>query len=293
MKALPLGFLPEPLNVPLDSILLSRKVPDGLLITKKYQQIRSSIETVGLIEPLIVAAAKSSSGARVLLDGHIRLLALKELGYASAPCLASTDDESYTYNNRVNRLSTIQEHKMMLRAVQRGVAPERLAKALNVDVRSIEEKLIMLNGICPEVIDLLKDQEFSPRLGALLRRMKPTRQVECVELMLASNNLSLAYAKGLLIASPPTSLVQEANPRKIRGVTTDQMAMMEREMSNLHGKFKTIEQTYGQDVLNLVVATGYLKKLVDNTVVVKYLRQNQPDLLTEFRKITEAASLES
>ena len=56
MKALPLGFLPEPLNVPLDSILLSRKVPDGLLITKKYQQIRSSIETVGLIEPLIVAA---------------------------------------------------------------------------------------------------------------------------------------------------------------------------------------------------------------------------------------------
>ena len=292
MTAVPLGFLLDPLNVSIDSILPSRIVPEGLLNTRKYQQIRSSIETVGLIEPLTVAAEKSSSGARVLLDGHLRLLALRELGYTSAPCLASTDDETYTYNNRVNRLSTIQEHKMMVRAVQRGVEPARLAKALNVDVRNIEEKLIMLNGVCPEVVELLKDQEFSPRLGTILRKMKPTRQVECVELMLASNNISMAYAKGLLIASPPASLLQESKTRKIRGVTTEQMAMMEREMGNLHGHFKTIEQTYGQDVLNLVVATGYIKRLVENTAIVKYLRQNQPDLLTEFRKITEAASLE-
>ena len=63
-------------------------------------------------------------------------------------------------------------------------------------------------------------------------------------------------------------------------------------MGNLHGHFKTIEQTYGQDVLNLVVATGYIKRLVENTAIVKYLRQNQPDLLNGFRKITEAASLD-
>ena len=246
----------------------------------------------GLIEPLTVAAATSPSGGRALLDGHLRLLALKELGYTSAPCLAATDDESYTYNNRVNRLSVIQEHKMMVRAVERGVSPARLTKALNVEVRMIEEKLSMLDGVCPEVVDLLKDQDFSPRLGSILRKLKPTRQVECVELMLASNNYSLAYARGLLIASPPTSLVQPAKPRKLRGVTSDQLAMMEREMSNLHGQFKTVEQTYGQDVLNLVVATGYVKKLVDNTAVVKYLRQNQPDILSEFKKITEAASLD-
>ena len=62
----------------------------------------------------------------------MRLLALRQLGYVDAPCLIATDDESYTYNNRINRISSIQEHHMLRRAVERGVSPERLAKALNV-----------------------------------------------------------------------------------------------------------------------------------------------------------------
>lgn len=53
----------------------------------------------------------------ILLDGHTRLVALKQLGFDKAPCLVATNDESYTYNNRVNRLSSIQEHLMIRRAV--------------------------------------------------------------------------------------------------------------------------------------------------------------------------------
>lgn len=41
-----------------------------------------------------------------MLDGHIRLAALRELGRREVPCLVATDDEAYTYNNRINRLST-------------------------------------------------------------------------------------------------------------------------------------------------------------------------------------------
>jgi hypothetical protein len=49
----------------------------------------------------------------------------------------ATDDERYTYNNRLNRLSTIQERYMIRRVVERGVSPERLAKALAADVSQI------------------------------------------------------------------------------------------------------------------------------------------------------------
>ena len=42
------------------------------------------------------------------------------------------------------------------------------------------------------------------------------------------------------------------------------MAKMEREMANLQGQYKMVEQTYGQDVLNLVLARGYLAKLLEN-----------------------------
>jgi len=73
---------------------------------------------------------------------------------------------------------------MLRRAVERGVTPDRLAKALNVDVSQIHKKVSLLEGICPEAVEMLKDQHFSANLGAVLRKMKPTRQVECVELML-------------------------------------------------------------------------------------------------------------
>ena len=66
--------------------------------------------------------------AQELMD--LFAIALRDLGRSVAPCLVAIDDEAYTYNNRVNRVSTIQEHFMIRRAVERGVSPERLAKAL-------------------------------------------------------------------------------------------------------------------------------------------------------------------
>lgn len=292
MTPLPLGFIPDPLSIDLDRLLPSRKTPEGLITSRKFKQILASIEAVGLIEPLTVGKADKKTGQHILLDGHIRLQALKQLGYADAPCLVATDDESYTYNNRINRLSTIQEHFMIRRAVERGVKPERLAKALNVDISQILKKMNLLEGVCIEAAELLKDQHFSANIGAVLRKMKPTRQVECVELMVATNNITVSYAQALVAATPANMLVGDLKPRKLGGVTAEQMARMEREMGNLQGQFKLVEQSYGQDVLNLVLARGYLVKLLDNKAVVRFLSQRHPDVLSEFDAIAQTASLD-
>ncbi|MCL9828238.1 plasmid partitioning protein RepB C-terminal domain-containing protein [Ralstonia solanacearum] len=277
-----LGFIPEPITLALDRLLPSRKTPEGLHTSRKFKQIVASMEAVGLIEPLSVGKADKATGQHILLDGHMRLLALRQLGYTDAPCLIATDDESYTYNNRINRISSIQEHHMLRRAVERGVTPERLAKALNVDISQIHKKMSLLDGICPEAVEMLKDQHFSANLGAVLRKLKPTRQVECVELMLTANNMTVAYAEALLAATPPQLLVSEKRPRKLSGVTAEQMVKMEREMGNLQGQLKLVEKSYGQDVLNLVLAKGFLVKLLDNKAVVRYIRQQHPEVLEQF-----------
>ena len=292
MTGVALGFIPEPLLLAMDMILPSRKVPVGLATSRKYNQIRASIEEVGLIEPLSVAAVDASSGQHLLLDGHVRLVALRDLGHQAAPCLIATDDETYTYNNRINRLSTIQEHIMIRRAVERGVPPERLAKALSVDVSQITKKVNLLDGICPEAIELFKDRQFSVELGRVIRKMKPTRQVECAELMVAANNMTVAYAEALLVATPSMSLVEGVRPRKIAGVTPDQMARMEREMANLQGQYRLVEHSYGQDVLNLVLARGYLTKLLENSKVAKYIKQRQPEVLEQFTAIVQTTTLD-
>jgi hypothetical protein len=187
MTNIPLGFSLEPISVPVDKILPSRRTPTGVTTSRKYLQIRTSIQEIGLIEPLSVGPADDKTDQLILLDGHIRLIALQELGYIEVPCLVATDDESYTYNSRINRLSTIQEHHMIRRAIERGVTPERLAKALSVDPRTIERKGALLEGICPEAAELLKDHQFPTDLSRVLRKMKPTRQLECVELMISAN----------------------------------------------------------------------------------------------------------
>ena len=275
-----------------DKILPSRKTPMGVTTSRKFMQIRSSIQEIELIEPLSVGPADTKTGQHVLLDGHIRLVALRELNQTEVQCLVAIDDDSYTYNSRINRLSTIHEHYMIRRAIERGVTPERLAQAHSVDTRTIMRKKTLLEGICPEAAELLKDRQFATDISLVLRKMKPTRQVKCVELMVSANTITVAYAEAMLVATPTEMLVEGKKPSKLTGLTQEQMAKMEREMSNLQGQYKMVEETYGQDVLNLVLAKGYLAKLLENQSVARYLKQHQPDVLAEFEAIVQTVSLD-
>jgi hypothetical protein len=292
MSKISLGFVPSILLVPLDQILPSRKTPADLITSVKFKQIRASIEDIGLIEPLSISEADKTSGQHMLLDGHVRLIVVKELEYEVVPCLVATDDESYTYNSRINRLSTIQEHFMIRRAIERGVSMERLAKALNVDVSLIAKKMNLLDGICPEAAELLKDRQFSAEISRSLRKMKPTRQLECVELMVATNCITVSYADALLVTTSAEMLIDSKKTQKLTGVTQEQMSKMEREMAKLQGQYKLVEQTYADDVLNLVLAQGYLARLLANKSVTKFIRQWRPEVLEQFQIIVETTSLD-
>ncbi|MGF6725218.1 ParB-like chromosome segregation protein Spo0J [Paraburkholderia sp. GAS41] len=292
MTGVTLAFIPEPLFVVLDNLLPSRKLSASIFGSGKFKQIKASIREVGLIEPLSVTPSDKASGQHVVLDGHLRLLAMRELEFSDAACLIATDDEAYTYNNRVNRLSTIQEHHMIRRVIERGVSPERLARALAVDVSSIVKKMSLLDGICVEAAELLGDRQFSAELSRVLRKMKPTRQVECVELMVAANSVTVRYAEALLVATPATGLVTGRKPKKLIGISSEQMLKMESEMTNLQEQYKLVEQTYGQDVLNLVLAKGYLAKLLENESARHYLQRHHPDLFSEFESIIATISLD-
>jgi hypothetical protein len=145
--------------------------------------------------------------------------------------------------------------------------------------------MLLLDAICAEAAELLGDRRFSAELSRILRKMKPTQQVECVELMVAANCVSVRYAEALLVATPAKSLVAGKKPKKLTGISPEQMLKIESEMTNLQEQYKLVEQTYGQDVLNLVLAKGYLAKLLEYEPARHYLQRNQPDLFSEFKSI--------
>lgn len=290
-KDVRISFERQVIVLALSQIMPLRKLSPNVAASRKYQRIATSVGEVGVIEPLVVAK-QSSSSTYLLLDGHLRFFALLDRGESEVRCIISDDDESFTYNKRVNRLATIQEHFMIVRAIERGVSEDKIARALGVDTKLVHRRRTLLDGISPEVVEMLRDRSVNPQTFEILRKLKPLRQIEAAELMVSAGNFSNSYAKALLAATRQSDLTKPDDPKKIQGMTPEQMARMEREMETLNRDFKAVEETFGDDVLQLVLASRYLSRLIGNQEVANYLERRHPDILSEFKNIISVASLD-
>lgn len=288
--AVKLAFEPDTIDLAIEQLVPLKVLRPGAKESKKYAQIRGSIKAIGLVEAPVVARNLDDPAKFFLLDGHMRIEALKDLGIQRVECLVSTDDETYTYNKRINRLAAVQEHSMIKRAIARGVPEAAIAEALGLNIETIFRRTRLLNGICPEAVEVLKDTSAPMAVFDILRRMGPIRQVEAAELMAGQNNYSVQFAKALLAATPDAALaVPRRKPPKREGqVSTEQMAKMERELASLQTQVKSFEETYGVDTLHLTVARGYIRKLLGNPKVVSWLGQHRGEYLGEFRSLTDS-----
>ena len=277
------AFRPDIVVLEIARLTPLREIGPAIRRDPKYKQIAASLEHVGLIEPIVVFAA--GRGKYLVLDGHKRLDILKARGVTEVCCLFATDDESYTYNKRVNYLSPIGEHHMMLKALTHGVAEERMAAALDVDVATIRRKRNLLNGICPESVEILKDKRVSPNAFAVLRRMKPARQIEVSGLMVAANNYSRRFAQALLLGTRVDFLIELAPTRASKGIDPTKKAMLEQETDALLREFKAVEKSYGADILTLGVCCRYLDRMLGNARVQRYLVKRYPDILDQFQQL--------
>lgn len=287
------AFESQFLTIPVASIVPLKTLPDGAREGRTFAQVLSSIKAVGLIEAPAVMADTAKTGSYFLLDGHLRIEALKELGIEQVECLIATDDDTYTYNKRVNRIPPIQEHRMIARAMDRGVAATDIAEALNLQVESVIRRFRLLEGISPEAAEMLKDTPCSMKVFDILRQMSAVRQIEAADLMIGQNNFSIMFARALRAATPDNQL---ATARKGKGAGTptpsgQQIARMERELAALQTQVKSVEETYGVDNLHLTVARGYVAKLLANGRVARWLASHRQEYLGEFQKIAKIDTL--
>ena len=118
--------------------------------------------------------------------------------------------------------------------------------------------------------------------------MMPLRQIEAAELMIAMNNYTLGYAKSLVAATSRSQLVEATKPKRVKGLTHEQVALMERESVSLEREFRIAEKAYGKDHLDAVLMNGYIGRLLGNAPVVRYLAQHHREILTEFQKLSES-----
>jgi hypothetical protein len=223
---------------------------------------------------------------------HVRLAALKDRDEKEVFCLIATEDEAFTYNHKVNQISPIQEHFMIMKAIENGVSEERVARTLDVNVAHLRQKRDLLKGICAEAVELLKERRAPPTALRELKKVKPMRQMEMAELMIVSNNFIAPYATCVSVATPRDQRLEPDKDKKLHGLKPDDAARMEREREKLGRDSRLIEEPYGRNVLNLVPVVSYIRRLLDNAAVVRHLSRRHGDMLAEFQRIVEATTLE-
>lgn len=290
VDALTLGFEQRCVIVPIASLVPLKRLREHSLKTKKYKQIVASIRAIGIVEPPAICPDTNTPGSYFLLDGNLRIEALKELGVAEVECLLARDDETYTYNKRISRLNAAQDHRMIVRAVEQGVPEERIAEALGLDVNTVRKRFHMLTGICDEAKRLLDDKPCPMKVFDIFKCMAPLRQIEAAELMVGHGNYTVLFANAMLAATPEDQLVKKTS-RRTDGAVREVIARQERELSLLQVHIKTIEGNLGDDVLLLTVTKGYLKKMLGNAKIVRWFAQRHPEYLQEFQAIAEMESI--
>lgn len=286
-----LGFELDCVEVPLASLQPTKVLPGTIKNSVKYRQIKSSLVVVGLVEPLAVVPHAAQQGVFQVLDGHLRLLALTELGIDAALCLISTDDESFTYNKRVNRLSAVQEHKMIVRASQRGASVARLAAALDISEKSIVERFRMLDGICEEAVRLLADKPAGRTMFSVLQKMSSFRQIDVATAMVGLDNYSVKLAEAMLQNTPPEQLAPDAKAKVQRSGMTETVQRLQRELAAVQTDTKLLEETYAESNLQLVIIKTHIKALLENARVVRWLAKFRREYLQQLQIVAEIKQL--
>lgn len=280
----------EGVTLSLDKLLPTRSLGDNLKTTAKQRALVASVREVGIVEPLSVFPTKG--GRFLLLDGHARVEALRELGITEVLCLVATQAEGYTYNQKVNRIAPIQANRMILKALEAGVPEERIGKALNLAIQTVRSNRHLLQGVCAEAVDVLRDKQVARGALTLLKKVKPIRQMEIAEIMVAAGNYSATYARALVMTTAKDQLVDPENPKKIPGVKPEDLARLEHELRVQQKDFQLLDETYNEQVMALTLARGYLRPLLENARVVRHLSQHWREFLTEFQRIVESTALE-
>jgi hypothetical protein len=289
-KTVALGFEQRCVSLSIESLRPNKILAPTVRKSKKYAQIVASVRAIGLVEPIVVIQHPAEAGAYIVVDGHVRLEALRDCNIETTRCLIALDDEGFTYNKRYNGLAAVQEHRMIVRALDQHVPAEDLASALGMSVDAIKARFRLLDGICNEATTILGDKQCALGVFNILKKMTPFRQIDAATRMSDFNNYSTKFALAMLEATPPDQLVEPVSKRNQNG-SAEANARLEREVAALQVETRLYDQNYGRDILQLMMIMTYLQGLLTDAPIVLWLSQNRRDYLTEFKKIADIKTL--
>lgn len=192
-------------SVPLDEITPNPNQPRRYFSPEGLQELADSIRELGVLQPLIVRAAKSGWE---LIAGERRLRASRLAGLTHVPCIvvdASEEQSSLmalVENLQRRDLDFLEEAQALNQLIRSyGLSQEECARRVGKSQSAIANKLRLLR-LPPHVLDLLRDNGFTERHARALLRLEDAAAQDRAARWIADHDLTVAkteeYVESLL-----------------------------------------------------------------------------------------------
>jgi ParB-like chromosome segregation protein Spo0J len=180
---------------------------------EEYERFKKSIETDGLLSPLVVAPDMT------IISGHQRLKACRELGYKTVPVIIQDsiedDDDKLRKliaanfgrlkNDPIKQSKLITEYEKLC-GVQHGgdrksngnnlhLTQEDIAKQLGVDTRTLRD-LKRLQTLSPDLQEIVSSGQITPTTGfKVLAKLSESEQQQLLSMLPAAQKLTQAQVQ--------------------------------------------------------------------------------------------------
>ena len=248
---------------------------------KGFLRILSSIQSIGLIEPLCVFP---ENGGYVILDGYLRFLACGELGIEAVPCIVYDDKEAYTFNRMVNRLSGYQEMRMLRKSLE-TLDEQTIADTLGMKTIRYRLAPTLVEQLHPKVAEAFEQDLLGKTAAMEMACVKPPRQAEMIKEMKRVNDFSPAFIRALILKTPPELRNPKRNPRKSWSedkTRRKELVTRLEEAEKQHDFYTGLYRQYSADLLKMAL---YVRKVITTPAIQAHLAAHHATALKELQQI--------
>jgi ParB family transcriptional regulator, chromosome partitioning protein len=220
----------------------------------------------------------------VILDGVQRYRALLELGVEVAPCILGPQREAFTGNRMVNRVSPVQEHRMIEKSLEE-VDEASIAAALGITTIGHRLKKTLLKRLHPDVAAAFDQGKINRVCAREFTHVRPARQKEILDAMAGYKDYSTAFVRTLVVKTPPhqrDTSRRKNNPWDRSAQRRNDLLKQLADAEQKHDFYSRLYKQYTIDLLRMAI---YVRTLINNTRVREYLQARHPAVVAQFEAI--------
>lgn len=245
------------------------------------KKLKATIESVGLIEPLIVTPHGDDF---YILDGYLRYTILLEMGIESAPCIIIDTLDGYTCNKQVCAISKSQESRMLRKAL--SFIDERTIASV-FGLRQMKPRLSKdeVNRLHPDIVQAFDAGKVTHVCVRELKNVVPKRQKEILTEIKKTGARGVNFVRAQVLKTPKNERVAEAKPKSPWVRQSQEKKSLLKKLKTVNEQHDLYSRLYRQYASDLTKTVIYIRELISVKVIETFLKGKYPKELSFFKEI--------